>query len=109
MDEALVGDLMAEGGLSRPDAVKTARAMMGVEEDAIVLPMSERPLIRLVLASAGQWRMGPAGLGGMRPIAIDLVAADVAARWLGITPDARLFDGLAIIEREALKLMRTDP
>lgn len=100
---------MAEGGLTRQQAVTTARRMMGLEDQVITLPSAERPLIRLVLASAGQWRMGPAGLGGMRPIALDLVAVDVAARWLGITPDARLFDGLAIIEREALKQMRTEP
>lgn len=98
---------MAED-MSRKEAVASAREMMGLEADSVILPASERPLIRLILAVAGQWRMGTVGLGGMRPIAFDMVAVDVTARWLGITPDARLLEGLAIIEREALKLMRKD-
>ena len=34
------------------------------------------------------------------------LAEAIAARWLGIVPDAWLMNGLAILEREALKLMR---
>lgn len=97
---------MASGGLDRSDAVAMAKAMLGADETSLELPRSEYPLIRLVLASAGQWRIAPQGLGGARPVSLDLVAVDVAARWLGITPDARLFEGLSIIEREALKLMK---
>lgn len=93
-------------GLDRREAIAAARAMMGDEGASVELPASERPLIRLVLASAGQWRIASQGLAGSRPVAFDLIAIDVAARWLGITPDARLFEGLAVIEREALKLMK---
>lgn len=81
--------------------------MMGAEDTEIVLPESERDTIRLALATAGQWRFAPFGLGGARPVALDLTAIDAAARWLGITPSPRLFEGLAIMEREALKTMRT--
>jgi len=105
VSEDLVADLTAEG-MERREAVAAARRIMGTDTEALVLPAAERPLIRLVLAVAGQWRMGGGGMAGMRPIGLDMTAVDVTARWLGITPDARLFDGLAIIEREALKLMR---
>ncbi len=97
---------MASAGLDRKDAMAMARQMVGADETTVELPSSERPLIRLILASAGQWRIAPQGLGGSRPVSLDLVAVDVAARWLGISPDAHLFNGLAIIEREALKLMK---
>lgn len=100
-----MADLMAEG-MDRREAPAAARRIMGLDTADLVLPASERPLIRLVLAVAGQWRMGGGGLAGMQPIGLDMTAVDVTARWLGIIPDARLFDGLAIIEREALKLMR---
>lgn len=100
---------MAEG-LTRKEAIASARNMLGEEADggALLLPAAEIPLIRLVSHASGQWRMGSAGMAGMRPIAFDLTALDVAARWLGITPDARLLSGLSIIEREALKLMRAE-
>ncbi|UFS63844.1 hypothetical protein LO749_06535 [Paracoccus denitrificans] len=101
-----MADLMAEG-MERREAVACARRMMGLDDESLTLPASERRLIRLVLAVAGQWRMGGGGLAVMRPIALDMTAVDVTARWLGIAPDARLFEGLAIVEREALKLMRT--
>lgn len=93
--------------MDRRAALAGARRMMGQDVDAVILPASERPLIRLALATAGQWRMAGGGMAAMRPVALDMTAVDVIARWLGIAPDARLFDGLAIIEREALKLMRT--
>lgn len=80
---------------------------MGEERETLILPESDRPLIRLALASSGQWRMAGIGLGATKPVSLDLTAVDTAARWLGITPSARLLDGLAILEREALKLMRT--
>lgn len=67
-----------------------------------------RPLIDIVLATMGQWRMGGGGLGGMRPVALDLVAVDVAARWLGIAPDAGLLRDLRMIEQEALIAMRSE-
>lgn len=95
-------------GMDRREAVASARQIMGIDADGLVLPETDRALIRLVLAVSGQWRMGGGGMGPMRPIAFDMVAVDVTARWLGITPGAHLLDGLGIIEREALKLMRTD-
>lgn len=100
---------MAEG-LTRKEAMAMARQMLGEDEDdgTLLLPASEIPLIRLVSHASGQWRMGSAGMAGMRPIAFDLTALDVAARWLGITPDARLLNGLSIIEREALNIMRAE-
>ncbi|MCL4065929.1 DUF1799 domain-containing protein [Pseudomonas sp. GX19020] len=97
---------MAETGVDREEAVRIARHMLGSDEQTIVLPVSERETIRLALASAGQWRTAPYGLGGSRPIALDLTAVDVAAKWLGIQPSAHIFDGIAIMEREALKSMR---
>ncbi len=99
---------MAEG-LDRPAATVMARQMVGQEEpEAMLLPAAERPLIRLIGASHNRWHRVSVGLGQSVPTGFDLQAADVAARWLGITPDARLMDGLTIIEREALKLMRTE-
>lgn len=99
---------MAEG-MDRPTAQVMARQMVGQDEpEKILLPKSERPLIRLLGAIHNRWQRAPAGLAGLVPVAFDLAAADVAARWLGIEPDARLLDGLSIIEREALKLMRTE-
>ena len=106
VSDELVSDVMAETGAEREEAVRIARKMLGSDERIIILPVSERDTIRLALASAGQWRMAPSGLGGARPIALDMTAVDVTARWLGIQPSAHLFDGLAIMEREALKSMR---
>lgn len=97
---------MAETGTSRGEAVKIARAMMGADDDQIILPISEHNTIRLALATAGQWRTAPYGLGGSRPVALDFNAVDATARWLAIQPSPHLFEGLAIIEREALKAMR---
>ncbi|MFE3838889.1 hypothetical protein [Pseudogemmobacter sonorensis] len=97
---------MAEADVDRDQAVRIARAMLGADEQTVILPVSERDTIRLALASAGQWRIAPYGLGGARPVALDLTAVDVAARWLGIQPSTHIFDGLAIMEREALKTMR---
>lgn len=86
-----------------------ARVMVGEEAEVeIVLPTSEYALIRLAIASNNRWLRASAGLGPSIPIGLDLPAVDVTARWLSITPDARLLDGLTIIEREALKLMRTE-
>lgn len=86
-----------------------ARKMVGEQEAGeILLPASDRPLIRLALACHGRWQRTPVGLGQSIPTAFDLPAVDVAARWLGITPDAYLLAGLTILEREALKLMRSE-
>lgn len=106
VSDELVSDVMAEAGVDRAAATAIAKAMLGEDDRTIVLPSSERATIRLALATAGQWRIAPFGLGGSRPVALDLSAVDVAARWLGIQPSAHLFDGLAILEREALKSMR---
>lgn len=86
-----------------------ARKMVGENEvGEILLPLADQPLIRLALASHNRWQRAPAGLGASVPVAFDLPAVDIAARWLGIAPDARLMNGLTILEREALKLMRTE-
>lgn len=99
-------DLVAEG-MTRAEALAQARTLAGQTPGGVRLPASERPLVRLALATVGQWRM-VAGKKGVHRIAFDMTGVDVTARWLGITPDARLLDGLTIIEREALKLMRQD-
>lgn len=91
---------MAEG-MDRKDALDLLK-----EEGAdhpIRLPTRERPLIRLALATVGQWRIA-VGLGAAARLAFDMTAVDVTARWLGITPTPALFDGLSVIEREALKI-----
>lgn len=98
---------MADTGADRAEAARIARSMTGADDLTIILPVSERPTIRLAIAVSGQWRLAPAGLGGSRPVALDMTAVDVTARWLGITPGPHLFEGLAIIEREALKTMRS--
>lgn len=108
VSDELVSDLMDEMGATRDEATRIAKTMLGQDEQQVILPESERDTIRLALATAGQWRTAPMGLGGSRPIALDLTAVDVAARWLGITPSPRLFDGLTIMEREALKVLRRD-
>lgn len=97
---------MAQTGADRETARDIARQMTGADRAKIRLPLSEHPTIRLALAVAGQWRMVPMGLGGARPVAFDMSAVDATARWLGISPSAYVLDGLALIEREALKLMR---
>lgn len=91
---------MAEG-MSRTDALALLKE--DGADDAIRLPARERPLIRLVLATVGQWRI-VAGLGGGGRVAFDMTAVDVVARWLGIQPSPQLFEGLSVIEREALRL-----
>lgn len=68
-----------------------------------------RPLVDLVLALIGQWRMAGGGMAPLRPVGFDLVAVDVAARWLGIAPDAALMRDLQVVEQEALAAMRTKP
>ncbi|QFQ88269.1 hypothetical protein F8A10_12185 [Paracoccus kondratievae] len=99
---------MAEG-MTRPEAMTMARTMVGEGEVSnVLLPASDHDLIRLILASNNRWLRASAGLGPSIPIGLDLPAVDVTARWLGINPDARLLDGLMILEREALKLMRTE-
>lgn len=93
-------------GMTRDQAMVAARQMAGLDEQAegLRLPATDMPLIRLALACRRQWRVEVHGLGQSLPVALDLVAVDVAAKWLGITPDAHLLDGLSILEREALKL-----
>ena len=88
--------------MSRNEALALANDNDGPDQP-IRLPARERPLIRLALATVGQWRI-VAGFGGAARVALDLTAVDVAARWLGIAPGPALFEGLAIIEREALRL-----
>lgn len=97
--------------MSRAEAMTAARQMTGDEADGteILLPARDQPLIRLALAVQHRWLRASAGMGASVPVALDLVAADVAARWLGITPDARLLTDLTTLEREGLKLMRTEP
>lgn len=107
MSEALIDDVMAETGASRDEAVTIARAMIGAESETVTLPELERDTVRLALAAAGQWRFVPIGFGGARPIAFDFGAVGEIARWNRIEPSPFLFDGFAIIEREALKAMRT--
>lgn len=86
-----------------------ARKMVGEDETGeILLPVSDRPLIRLAVACRSRWQLAPGGLGQSIPTAFDLPAVDVVARWMGIAPDAHLLAGLTILEREALKLMRTE-
>lgn len=99
---------MAEG-MTRDAAITAAKSMMGQDDpkESIILPAFELPLIRLVSAVHRQWRTEVIGLGQSYPVAFDLVAVDVAARWLGLKPDARLLSGLQILEREALKLKRS--
>lgn len=96
--------------MDRQAALIAARQMLGHDEEAddILLPDREIGLIRIVLAVQHRWQRVPVGMGASTPVAIDLVAADVAARWLGIIPDARLLNGLTILEREALKIMRAE-
>ena len=80
-----------------------ATGMLDGETGEIRLPMRERDTIRLALATVGKWRVA-SGLR-VRLLGFDLSEIDVAARWMGITPDARLLDGIGIIERAALKLL----
>ena len=95
-------------GLDEASA-RTAASGLVDEPGALTLPETMRPLIDLVLATLGQWRMAGGGMGPLRPVALDLGAVDVAARWLGITPDAGLLRDLRVIEHEALVLMRSEP
>lgn len=100
-------DLCAQGldeGLARQMA-----ADMADTPAALVLPQAMRPLIDLVIAVMGQWRMGGGGMAPLRPVALDLVAVDAAARWIGIPPTAALLRDLRVIEHEALALMRSEP
>lgn len=107
MSGALIDDVMAETGASRDEAVTIARAMIGAESETVILPELERDTVNLALAAAGQWRFVPLGFGGARPVAFDFGAVDKVARWNRIEPSPFRFAGLAIIEREALKAMRT--
>lgn len=108
VSEGLIEDVMADTGVDRTEAIRIAKSMVGADTVAtITLPRSEHATIRLAIATTGQWRTVSFGMAGARPVALDMTAVDVTARWLGITPSPHLFEGLAIIEREALKVMRT--
>lgn len=96
---------MAEGGLTRPQALEQAKAMLGVNAPELRLPESERRLIQLALATVGKWRVVSKPMGGAKLLGFDLSEIDVATRWLGIAPDPALLDGLGIIERAALKVL----
>ncbi|ANT39917.1 hypothetical protein RGUI_0844 [Rhodovulum sp. P5] len=94
---------MAQTGADRDAATRMARAMQQDDAPApLRLPASERPLIELALATVRCW-IWVAGLGGMHRVGLDLVQVEVVARWRGIVPDARLLDGLQIIERAVLR------
>ncbi|MBD3738571.1 MAG: hypothetical protein IE938_19215 [Pseudomonas balearica] len=97
---------MAETGASRPKAMEMAREMVGVNEGGdLRLPETERPLIDLMMASVGLWRIA-SGLRVVR-LGFDWSQIDVKARWMGITPDRRMERGIGIIEREALRIMES--
>lgn len=81
---------------------------MADEPETLVLPDTMRPLIDLVVATMSQWRMAGGGMAPMRAVALDLVAVDIAARWLGIVIDPPMFRDLQAIEREALVAMRSE-
>lgn len=89
--------------MSREDAQAAARSEAGEMADDLILPESERPLIELALETVGKWRV----TSGLKVILLgfDLGEIDVAARWMGIRPDARLLAGLNIIERAALRAL----
>lgn len=85
-------------------AVLAAQIAPPQETDGpMIIPASLAPLIRLFAAVATQWRV--AGMAG-EPIGLDLVAVDVAARWLGLTPSPDLLDGIAVMEAAALTAIR---
>ncbi|MDO5648865.1 hypothetical protein [Paracoccus sp. (in: a-proteobacteria)] len=71
----------------------------------VSLPAKLRPVIRLAMAMIGQWRLAGGGMMPARPVAFDLHALDVAARWLELTPSPKLLRQMQIIEAEALRLM----
>ncbi|MBB96924.1 MAG: hypothetical protein CML68_20295 [Rhodobacteraceae bacterium] len=96
---------MAETGLPRDAARLQAEALLGSEAGPLRLPDSERDVIDLALATVGKWRVAVGWTGQIRPLGFDLAQVDVAARWLGITPDPELLDGMGMIERAALKVM----
>ncbi|KAA8606815.1 hypothetical protein [Salipiger aestuarii] len=96
---------MAETGAGRDEARIMATGMLGGETDEIRLPVRERDTIRLALATVGKWRTLAHWSGRVKLLGFDLSEIDVAARWMGISPDARLLDGIGIIERAALKLL----
>lgn len=96
---------MAETGADRDAARTLATEMLGGDTAEIRLPLRERDLIRLALATVGKWRTLAHWSGRIKLLGFDLSEIDVAARWMGITPDARLLDGIGIIERAALKLL----
>ncbi|MGB0912019.1 MAG: hypothetical protein ACPGSW_00440 [Phaeobacter italicus] len=91
--------------MSRRDAEVTAQDLTGDAESRILrLPEHERDLIRLALATVGKWRVA-ATMGKPLLLGFDYGEIDVTARWLGITPDPRMQDGIAIIERAALQIL----
>lgn len=99
-----MNDIEQEQGVPREHAVAIARGMLWIET-SLRLPALDRPLIELAAATAGRWQYVPT-LEGLKPVGFDLVAIDVVARWLGVTIDRWLHDGLRIIEAEALRLMQ---
>ncbi|ALF02100.1 hypothetical protein [Salipiger abyssi] len=96
---------MAETGLDKEAARSVAGEMIGVEDRTIRLPERERDTVRLALATIGKWRVATHWSGKIRLLGFDYGEIDVAARWMGIARDARLLDGIGIIERAALKVL----
>ena len=82
-----------------------AESMMGDEKQIIRLPVNERPVIRLAMATVGKWRVAVHWNGKVKLLGFDLGEIDVARRWLRIRKDAHLLEGIGIIERAALKVL----
>ena len=78
--------------------------MLGHDPRSLRLPEQERDLIRLALATVGKWRVA-ASISKPMLLGFDYGEIDVTARWLGITPDAHMQAGIAIIECAALKIL----
>ena len=96
---------MAETGATRSDAQTMARQMLGSEHQTIRLPESERDIVRLAVATAGKWRTLAHWSGRVKLLGFDMGEIDVTARWMGLTPDERLLQGIGVIERAALKVL----
>lgn len=96
---------MAEASLSREDARRQAETLLGPEAKVLRLPESDRSVIRLALATVGKWRVAVHFSGKVKLLGFDLGEIDVAARWMGLTPDPALLDGIGIIERAALRVL----
>lgn len=73
-------------------------------DERLALPAELEPVVRAFLIGATQWRWLGAGFGAM-PLGLDYAGVRAGCAMAGLRLKPEQFDGLQIMEVEALKLL----